>query len=224
MAIRVSALTVLLLIVTVGLASNAVAASYEITPNEDALVAAIKERNLDRLVFLLNEIKGRLHHEDVLPLVKAIWSVDKRQYPELPWDFLRLDIVRINAADILVQDCKNHLVQVNLNAIRRYARSLLDNPDQAVKMQALFVLGRIGEAGDVAAIRTIAVRRTTNSGLFRACIVSLAMMCNSQSSVAIEAIRSSTDDTDRVAFIDTTRKQFSELKAQGGLCPGRKDH
>lgn len=85
---------------------------YASTLNEDEFINTIKSRNVELLVKKLNDIKGSRYHNDLLPIINAIWEKNKTILKHVSWDFLDLDIIRINVADILVQDYQNGIIVV----------------------------------------------------------------------------------------------------------------
>src|SRR5262245_30947442 len=89
-----------------------------------ALLKAIRAQNLDDTIHILNEVKRAQHGGDVLPLVQDLWSNDKKKHPDVPWNFVNLDAVRINIADILVQAYRNGLANVDRKALHAFAKKV----------------------------------------------------------------------------------------------------
>src|SRR5690554_5560867 len=93
--------------ICLSLASVSVAVGFGQTANRDHLAHALKSKDVDRIVSVLNEVKRSRYQGDVLPLLKAVWNKDKNALAGIPDAVIDLDIVRIHVADVLVQAHKN---------------------------------------------------------------------------------------------------------------------
>src|SRR5271166_2444259 len=100
---------IMLALITIALAPPAFG---EETGKGAALLAALRAQKLDDTSDVLNQVKKAQQKGDVLPLLVDLWENDKVKYPDLPWNFVDLDAVRINIADVLVQAYRNRQVKI----------------------------------------------------------------------------------------------------------------
>ncbi|MHB8474183.1 MAG: hypothetical protein ACYDC8_15305 [Gammaproteobacteria bacterium] len=195
--------------------------SYAGAKNDENIRQALASKNLDQLITVLNEIKSSVYQGDVLPLIQTLWKRDKVAEPNIHWDMVEYDIVRINLADILVQARNNGLIDTEIDDLHKYAVSMLDSKDSAVVSSAVMVLAQIDDKNDVSKIKKIALSRP--GYLFRSSILSLSMMCNSDAALALEAIERNLTKSDEKTFLLETRAKFAKHKDAGTYCTHDKE-
>src|SRR5262245_44065509 len=60
------------------------------------LAAVIKTRNVDAILDALNKVKQMHYQGQMLPFVLDLWNLQKEKYPDIPWDVVSFDIVRLD--------------------------------------------------------------------------------------------------------------------------------
>ncbi len=191
--------------------------AYAQSQNLNNLQAAFQARDLDKIIRVLNDIKGARYQGDVLPVVKALWKGDSKALEGIPPELVGYPIVRINLADILLQAYKNGMVNVDVREIHQYARETVKSDDYEVKVNAMFVLGSINDERDVGTLKDVALQ-TTSDYLFRSAVVSLAKMCNSKANEALAAVEQNRKESEKARYVKETRAQFENMKKKGGFC------
>ena len=89
------------------------------------LAAVIKSRNVDQILETLNKVKGMRYQGLILPYVLDLWNLRQDKYPDLPWDVLSFDIVRLDIGNVLAQASRNGRIEVDSDAIHDFAYPLV---------------------------------------------------------------------------------------------------
>lgn len=190
--------------------------SYAGSMNDESLRAALSSKNIDQVLVALNDIKKSRYQGDVLPFIKALWAQDKESEPDIAWNMLDHDIVKINLTDILVQAYNNGLVDIELDKLHDYARKLLGSSDKEVAASATLVLAQIDDPEDVLQIKNTALK--SKGYLFRSSVLALSMMCNPKAGPALTVIGDTVSSSEQSKFVKETQAKFSKLKQDGAYC------
>lgn len=175
----------------------------------DTLLAAISAQNLDGTVATLNEIKRSRYRGDVLPMVKALWNNERDKYPNIPWPFVNLDIVRVNLADILLQADRNKEIEIDKRAIHTYVRKVaFDSTDMQAKAAALLALGVVDDPQDVAALQLVALAQRDPAAT--SAILALGMMCNNEAGTSLEGLPAKLKNERLADMANKARKMYSD--------------
>jgi hypothetical protein len=76
--------------------------------------------------------------DDMLPLVWALWNIDKEKYPTFNWPLISNDTFRIKLANLLGQWLRiKGTDRESLLPIKRYVIQQRNNPDPEVRLQAI---------------------------------------------------------------------------------------
>jgi|APMI01.1.fsa_nt_gi hypothetical protein len=196
------------LIILLSLSPSLMAGS---APIVDDLVSAFNEGDTDKVLLLINKAKGLSYQgDDLISFIYHLWK--DNDFPELRSNKLvKIDIVRINIADFLIQANKNGLKDINKEEIRNYAHNLLarDNFDVDVISQTLFVLANIDNPEDIKLMAPFF--NSKNDYLFRSSTLALAMMCNSIAENKLIEIEKEEQVPDRHEYIVDIQKKFKIL-------------
>jgi hypothetical protein len=186
-----------------------------------ALLKAIDAQKLDETVSTLNQVKQAQYRGDVLPLLLDLWNNDKQKYPNLPWSFVNLDVVRINIADVLVQAHRNGQVSVDSAAIHEFAKKVATSSgDAQARSAAMLVLGIIDDPRDVSVLRSAALEERDLISTYA--LVSLGTMCNGDAAKALDALAGVLKDKQFVERAkDAQLRRLDTLKAKSGWCTQR---
>ena len=186
-----------------------------------ALLKVINAQKLDDTISILNEVKRTQHQGDVLPLVQDLWNNDKKKYPDLPWNFVNLDAVRINIADILVQAYRNGLANVDRGALHAFAQKVASgSSDMQARGNALLVLGIIDDARDVPVLRSAALEE--RDWISTSALISLGTMCNGAAGKALDALSGALKGKQFLERAkDAQQLHLDMTKSKGGRCAQR---
>jgi len=189
--------------------------------NADTLLKAISAQKLDATINVLNQVKQTRHRGDVLPLLLALWDNDKKKYPDLPWSFVNLDVVRINIADILVQAYRNGQVDVDRASIHSFTKKVAaQSADAQARGAALLVLGMVDDPRDVQLLRSAALEE--RELVSPSAIVSLGMMCNADAAKTLGSLITTLKSKQFAERARDARQLHLEMvKSKGGWCTQR---
>lgn len=184
--------------------------------NDENLRAALNSKNVDQVISTLNDIKKSRYQGDVLPLIKALWDHDKEAEPDIAWDMLDYEIIKINITDVLVQAHNNGMVDVELSKLHECARELLNSSDNEVAASSALVLAQIDDSEDVERIKNIALG--SKGYLFRSSVLALSMMCSPNADSALTVVVETVSDSEQAKFASDTQARFAKLKEGGTYC------
>lgn len=204
-----------LCVVLIFLANNSgFAAKRNISTAE--LLKDINSGNASLVVSDLNLIKAGGKNDGILHTVLMLWELDRKKLPELNWDLVSEDMVRVEVADTLLQAESNGSIKLNPAPLHKYLTSMLKSKDLNIVRSAVLALSSVGDPGDVDAICKIAMRE--QAGTFRASVVSLSQMCNPAAGRAMARIRRNIKNKNNINFLDKTMRRASNFKERTGWC------
>ncbi len=91
-------------------------------------------------------------------LVKAVWELDKRQYPELSWGMLSNPEFRINFGQLWARWIKETTQdKKQIMAVRSYVLPYLKDESPQLRAAAVSCIGSLGSASDVSTLKQIAL-------------------------------------------------------------------
>ncbi len=180
------------------------------------LEVELKTRNIDRIIVTLNAIKRMRYQGQILPYIEDLWYLKRDRYPDLPWDVIESDIIKVELADILLQAERNGFIDIETLQIHSYLSSRLDTSDVLVIRNSILALGTIDDPSDVPRILALAKRQ--KEGIFHAAVLTLAEMCNSSAKVALDHLEHEITDVELLEFLVSTREKIDRMKTAGRLC------
>jgi hypothetical protein len=124
--------------------------------NVENLKADLQTRDIDRIVKTLNNVKQMNYQGQILPFLVDLWSNQKTKHPELQWEIINSDIVRVDIANVLLQAQRNGRIQVDDNELYEFLARLLDSSDVQVAQNATLTLSLIDEPRSVEKILSAA--------------------------------------------------------------------
>lgn len=183
---------------------------------KDKLSKVINSKNIDRVLDTLNEVKKMSYQGEILPFIKDLWNLDKKEHTDLAWNIVKKDIVRVEIANILVQAERNELINIKKDDIHNYILSLLNSKDVYVVQKAITTLGLFDCKSDVDDILSIAKKQ--NKITFRVAVITLANMCNSASYKALDQLFKFINDKQLKQYIINTREKAKKFKKRTKWC------
>jgi hypothetical protein len=133
--------------------------------------AELASRDLGRL--LNNAIPNLYEHlgdPRLTNLVKAIWELDRREYPELSWGMFSDPEFRIGFAQLWVRwirETTNDKIQIG--AVRSYVLPFLTDGNPQLRAGAVAFVGSLGSDSDIAMLKQIVLtdeRLVASSAVF----------------------------------------------------------
>jgi hypothetical protein len=182
----------------------------------DELTATLKTRNIDRILVALNAVKQMSYQGEILPFVRDLWDGRKDRYPDLPWETINADIVRVDIANILLQAEANGKIKVDKEKIHRYVAGLLGSTDIDVVRNAILTLSLLDDEKDVDKI--LAIAKQQQKGTFRAAVVALSKMCNPAAAKALAQLEESVTQKELRSYVAETRRESQGFKERSGWC------
>ncbi len=182
----------------------------------DELTAELKTRNIDRIVKTLNTVKRMSYQGRILPFILDLWDDRKDKYPDLPWNIVNADIVRVEIANILLQAAANGRVEIDTEKLHEFVFGLIDNADIDVARSAILTLPLIDDERDVDKI--FAIAKQQKKGTFRASVLTLAEMCNSAANAALDQLERLVENSESKSFIVETRDSMKAFKKKSHWC------
>lgn len=170
----------------------------------------LKSRNIDKIIETMNDIKKLANEKKILNVVIDLWAKNDEKYPDLPWDIITTDVVRLELADILIQAKKNRVIDLEISSMHTFVSRLIQGDDYRTKLQALLVLPLFNDPRDVPII--LDVIKTPGSAWFRAGVRTLAAMCNDSAKAALDELEKSLADPKEKRIFIETRRFFESLE------------
>ena len=106
-----------------------------------------------------DRLKKMNYQGEILPFVKDLWHLKKNKHPDLAWNIVTKDIVRVEIANILLQAERNGLIDINKENLHNYILGLLSSNDVYVVQKSIFTLSTFDYNSDVDDILSIAKKR-----------------------------------------------------------------
>lgn len=181
------------------------------------LKADLQTRDIDRIVKALNVVKQMKYQGQVLPFLVDLWTNQKDKYPDLQWEIINSDIVKVDIANVLLQAQRNGRIQIGKGSVYEFVASLLDSSDVQVAQNAILTLSLIDEPRSVERILSAANRK--NKWTFRSSFLALTSMCHPSADKALDQLEIRvTDDSELTAEIQKGRLKMMEYKTRTGMC------
>lgn len=180
--------------------------------SESRLLDAFQSKDFDRVISVMNEVKGVRYSGHLVSLLTALWN--GKGLPGVDKDFVSHPRVRIEIADALGQMERNGFQGLDKLAFAQYARGLVTSKDPQVARQAILVLGVTGNSDDMSLLERLAEEGDENQ--FRSAVVALSDNCATTNSL-IEKLKGGLKEQWRKDFVAKTWEQSSQIRA----CPSR---
>jgi|CXWL01.1.fsa_nt_gi hypothetical protein len=185
--------------------------------NMENLKADLQTRDIDRIGKTLNDVKQMKYQGQILPFLVDLWSNQKAKYPELQWEIINSDIVRVDIANVFLQAQRNGRIQINDDELYEFLEKLLGSSDLQVAQNAILTLSLIDEPRSVEKILSAANRK--NKWTFRSSFVALTSMCHPAAEKALDQLEVLVkDDRDISVEIQKGRLKMKEYKTRTGIC------
>jgi hypothetical protein len=185
--------------------------------NVENLKADLQTRDIDRIGKTLNDVKQMKYQGQILPFLVDLWSNQKAKYPELQWEIINSDIVRVDIPNVLLQAQRNGRIQINDDELYEFLAKLLGSSDLQVAQNAILTLSLIDEPRSVEKILSAASRK--NKWTFRSSFVALTSMCHPAAEKALDQLEVLVkDDRDISVEIQKGRLKMKEYKTRTGIC------
>lgn len=177
---------------------------HQVDVNAGELTKVLGGRSYEDSVKVLNNVKGMRYSGHLIPTLVKLWSGD--EVKGVDKNFISSPRIRIELADILLQQHRNGAKDLDAKAYEDYARSLINSPDPDVARQAILVLGVANNPGDKSVF--IGIFSDVKSPHWRAAGLSLIASCATSYS-AIQKISSKVSDERRRFILDGWEAQKS---------------
>jgi hypothetical protein len=185
--------------------------------NVENLKEDLQTRDIDRIGKTLNDVKQMKYQGQILPFLVDLWSNQKAKYPELQWEIINSDIVRVDIANVLLQAQRNGRIQINDDELYEFLAKLLGSSDLQVAQNAILTLSLIDEPRSVEKILSAANRK--NKWTFRSSFVALTSMCHPAAEKALDQLEVLVkDDRDISVEIQKGRLKMKDYKTRTGIC------
>lgn len=180
----------------------------------EKLTDALRGGDVEKVLSLINDAKELSYQGEAIQLMQSLWA-GKGLPSGVSSSLIKKDIIRINAADYLVQAHNNGLLEVNKGEFQTFARKLLSSDDAEAVSASLFVLAHIDDPEDVKLIEPLVLSKSEY--LFRSATLALAMMCNESADKALKELEEKVSESRRGYLVDT-REKFLSMKEKGLYC------
>ena len=180
------------------------------------LKADLQTRDIDRIMKALNVVKQMTYQGQVLPFLVDLWTNQKDKYPDLRWEIINSDIVKLDIADVLLQAQRNGRIQIDKGSVYEFIASLLDSNDVQVAQNAILTLSLIDEPRSVE--RILSASKRQNIWTFRSSAHALASMCHPSAEKSLDQLEMLVEDMELKAEIQKDRRKMMDYKARTGIC------
>lgn len=185
--------------------------------NVENLKRDLQTRDIDRIGKTLNDVKQMQYQGQILPFLVDLWSNQKAKHPELQWEIINSDIVRVDIANVLLQAQRNGRIQIDDDEFYEFLARLIESSDVQVAQNAILTLSLIDEARSVEKILSASNRK--NRWTFRSSFLALTSMCHPSAEKALDQLEIlAKDDRETTAEIQKDRFKMKEYKTRTGIC------
>lgn len=167
--------------------------------NNTLLETLRTENDIDSLCNEINQVEWSTEN---LNIIQAIWSKNIDKYPELPWQRLNNDVVRLSLANVLMQAHRNCKIESNMDKLHDFVRSKITSKNLSVRGRATYVLGLAGRNEDIPFLSSIV--ELEEKGWAEEAALSLVFMHTNE---AADALRSLQTKVKRQSLKDFLRKK-----------------
>ncbi|MDH3973936.1 MAG: hypothetical protein OEV42_06615 [Deltaproteobacteria bacterium] len=193
-----------------------VSASQDDYIDTEELISVINTKNVDSVIEALNKVNKMRYQGEILPLIKDLWGGNKDKYPELSWETINKNIVKVKIAGVLLQAKRNKKIDVDTEEIRKYVTEYIVSDDVHLSINAMLALSIIDDERDVENIFSVAKQQKKVT--FRTSISTLSLMCNKAASDALDELEKIVKSNELKLIIIETRKGSSEFKKNTHWC------
>jgi hypothetical protein len=150
--------------------------------SDDPVVAELKSllenRDVWPIVRFFGDIAKLREGDPIIGFVVDLWEARSDKHPDLPWDFVMSDPVRLHLGHELLIWSRLGMpsARIDRQQIRDYAVKLIDDPRGEVRDVTLTTLGALDEPVDVGPV--LAVAKSEPFGRFALAVEVLSGMCN----------------------------------------------
>lgn len=160
------------------------------------------ENDIDVLCNEINQVEWSTENLDV---VQAVWNKNIDKYPDLPWQKLNNDIVRLSIANVLMQAHRNCKIELNMDELHDFVRSKITSKNLSVKGKATYLLGLAGRDEDIPFLSSIV--ESEENGWAEEAALSLTFM---HTNAAVDALRSLQTKVKRQSLKDFLQKMVEK--------------
>ena len=182
----------------------------------EELTAELKTKDIDRILKALNTVKQMTYQGEILPFIRDLWDSRKEKYPELPWDTINTDIVKVDIANILLQAAANGKTKIDKEKVHQFVAGLISSSDVDVARNAILTLSLIDDAKDVGGI--LAIAKQKKKGTFKASVIALSKMCSPEATLALDQLEVSISDAEYKSYITETKREAQSFKERTRWC------
>ena len=160
----------------------------------------LKAGNVDAVLASLKKIHHMKYKYDILKFLDDLWKERRQHHPDLPWSLVRMDIIKINIANLLLQADVNQIYDGDHAELGRFILDRISSQDKEVAIEAISASLFIDDELAVEKLLSVA-RRQESEFLFRASVVILAQMCTSSAIPSLIQLEKEVDDSELRSFV-----------------------
>jgi len=183
------------------------------------LTSELKTKKTDRIINAMNTIKQTPPNRQTLIFLHDLWDEKRQKHPDLPWELIKTNAIKLEIADILLQADANKVIKINKEEFHRFVLALIDTEDEGIARNAIMTLSIIDDGKDVDKILIIAKRQHPDT--FRASVLSLTKMCNPEAEKALDKLEKQVTTHDQISFLKETRSRMTTYKERTNWCSGK---
>jgi HEAT repeat protein len=185
-----------------------------------SLTEDLRSRDINRIDKTLNDIKAMPSKGEILPFIMELWDQRNERHPDLPWDVIGTEVIRVELADIILQAVKNGRLRVDPKPMHSFVSKSVNSNDPDVARKAIGALAIIDDETDVDKILGVAKRNDPTT--FRAAVATLTQMCNERAARAIADLEVSTKDDTLRSYVRQRKHDSDEFKKRTTWCSSYK--
>ncbi len=184
--------------------------------NVSGIKAAVNSGSTGQVVNALNKVKSMRYQDEVILLLQDLWSDRRVEHPDLNWDLVSRDVVRIEIANVLAQAAQNGRSDIDVDALRNFAITMLESDDPDARIAAIGTIRIFDMASDVPRLLDAGIQEDHST--YRAVVLALTGMCTPEAEAALDTLYASVESSSAKEIIQENRKEMSAYKARTGLC------
>lgn len=168
----------------------------------------INAGDIDRIITSLNIIKRMDYQTGHFSFIEDLWEGDTEKRPNLNWEVVNRDVVKVEVANLLAQASRNGYIDVDLPELHRYVRTLLDSTDLRVVRAAVLTLSVFDDCQDLHPLLAEALKN--RKATFRSSVVALSVSCCQSAGDVLDELEESVKrEKDRLYISEMREKNVS---------------
>ena len=176
----------------------------------DALAKRLAGPDLSEVLnAVLPDIYAQFRNDDLTPFVKALWRMNRHEYPGVNWDLLQEPEARFAFGALWCQWQRARAAAEDVEEVRLYGKRFLDHHEAWVRAEAASLIGKCGKVADLALLKQFALHDRDKS-VKSAAIFGIVSMLDEAAAPVLKELRGTIPDPEIISRVDALLEMIQE--------------